>query len=137
MRLVLDTNTIVSGALWRGSPYLLLAAATASRFTPCTCNEILRELLDVLSRPKFSTRMIQSNSSPLRIVREYQRLALMISLPPIIPRVCRDPKDDVILACATQAQAAAIVSGDKDLLSLKQYQNIPILTPAQVLNSLP
>jgi putative PIN family toxin of toxin-antitoxin system len=137
MRLVLDTNTIVSGSLWLGSPYLLLKAAQGNRFTPCTCREILLEILRVLSRPKFTARMAFSKSSARRIVTEHRRLAFIVSLPPTIPKVCRDPKDDIFFACAIQAAADAIVSGDNDLLSLKQYRHIPILTPAQALRILP
>ncbi|RZT05809.1 putative PIN family toxin of toxin-antitoxin system [Duganella sp. BK701] len=67
----------------------------------------------------------------------YRHLAFQVSLPAIIPKVSRDPKDDVVLACALQSHTDAIVSGDRDLLSLKQYQNIPIVTSTQALNGLP
>lgn len=137
MRLVLDTNTIVSGTLWLGTPHLLLTAAHAKRFTPCTCREILLELLRVLNRPKFAARLALNKSNARRIVTEHRRQALVVSLPPAIPKVCRDPNDDVFLACAIQSAADAIVSGDKDLLSLVHYQRIPILTPSQALKNLP
>lgn len=137
MRLVLDTNVIVSGTLWSGSPHLLLDAAYAQRFTACTCSEILTELLNVLRRPKFSARMARANTSPILVVNGYRHLALQISLPLIIPQVSRDSKDDVVLACATQCHADAMVSGDKDLLSLGQYQNIPVITSLQALLNLP
>jgi putative PIN family toxin of toxin-antitoxin system len=137
MRLVLDTNIIVSGTLWNGSPHLLLDAAYAKRFTACTCGEILAELHNVLRRPKFSAHLAQANTNPLLIVSGYRHLALQVSLPSLIPRVSRDPKDDVVLACAIQCHADAIVSGDKDLLSLGQYQNIPIVTSIQALLNLP
>lgn len=54
-----------------------------------------------------------------------------------IPRICRDPKDDIVLACAIAAQADAIISGDKDLQVLKNYQGIPILNAATALQLLP
>ena len=53
---------------------------------------------------------------------------------PITPQqVSRDPDDDVLLACAVAARADLIVSGDDDVLALKQYRGIPIITPAQAL----
>lgn len=137
MLLVLDTNTIVSGTLWRGSPHLLMEAAREKRFTPCTCREIMRELLQVLSRPKFTARMASSQSNPRRITKEYRRLALLVLLPATLPQVSRDPEDNVILACGITAAADAIISGDKDLLSLHDYCGIPILTAAQALLNLP
>lgn len=137
MRFVLDTNTLISGALWLGTPHLLMDAMRANRFVPCACREILLELLGVLHRQKFAARMALSGNSARRIVIEYRRLVLLVVLPPLIPKVSRDPKDDAILACAVQAHADAIVSGDKDLLSLVHYQKIPIITPIQALHSLP
>jgi predicted nucleic acid-binding protein len=51
----------------------------------------------------------------------------------IKPVVIADPDDDVVLACAVAARAEAIVSGDKHLIDLTEYEGIPILTPAQLL----
>jgi putative PIN family toxin of toxin-antitoxin system len=50
-------------------------------------------------------------------------------------RICRDPKDDKFLSLAISAKAVAIVTGDLDLMSLKSFKNIPILTAPDFLNS--
>jgi predicted nucleic acid-binding protein len=55
----------------------------------------------------------------------------MVAAPPLPQPVCRDPDDDAVLACALAAQADLIVSGDDDLLVLKQFQEIRIVTPTQ------
>lgn len=55
---------------------------------------------------------------------------------PLKTRVCRDPDDDIVLACAMSAKADYIVSGDKDLLVLKAFRGIPIVTAAQALEVL-
>ena len=70
--------------------------------------------------------------TPLGIVGEIRRLAVMAA-PVDVPRVVtEDPDDDHVLACALTAQADLIVSGDKHLLGLGgQYQGIAIVTPAQ------
>lgn len=60
-----------------------------------------------------------------------QALVEMVVAPPLPQPVCRDPDDDAVLACALAAQADLIVSGDADLLVLKQFQNIRIITPAE------
>lgn len=52
-------------------------------------------------------------------------------MPRHVPKVSRDPDDDQVLACALAAQADLIVSGDADLLDLKSFQGIPILTAAR------
>lgn len=57
----------------------------------------------------------------------------MIEPAPLPEPMCRDPDDDHVIACALTARADAIVSGDRDLLDLGQYQGIAILTTAQAL----
>lgn len=95
---------------------------------------LLAELLDVISRKKFSERLTIAGLTPLAIVGEIRRLALTAS-PADVPRVIPgDADDDHVLACAATVQADLIVSGDKHLLSLgADYQGIPIVTPAQAI----
>lgn len=137
MRFVLDTNTLVSGLFWLGAPHLLLKAIEKQFFTFCTCPELLTELTKVIARTKFASRVMASGRDPRRLVAELQSISTVITLPAAIPRVCRDPKDDVVLACAVSAHADVIVSGDKDLQILKIYQGIPILNAAETLRLLP
>ena len=63
-------------------------------------------------------------------------LSEVVDLPDTIPRICRDPDDDRLIACAVVGEADVIVSGDDDLLALKQVGSIPILTAAQFLEML-
>jgi len=100
-------------------------------FELCSSAVLMTELLDVLSREKFATRLAQAGLTPLSIVRELRRLAYM-SVPTNVPRVIlNDPDDDHVLACAMAAQADLIVSGDKHLHSLGgQYQGIRIVSAA-------
>ena len=55
---------------------------------------------------------------------------------PLKSRVCRDPDDDAVLACAVSTKADYIVSGDKDLLVLNEFEDTPILTVAHTLKIL-
>jgi len=100
-------------------------------FELCSSAVLMSELLDVLSREKFATRLAQAGLTPLEIVRELRRLAY-ISAPANVPRVIvNDPDDDHVLACAVEAQADLIVSGDKHLHSLGgQYKGVRIVSAA-------
>ena len=100
-------------------------------FELCSSAVLMTELLDVLSREKFATRLAQAGLTPLDIVRELRHLAYM-SAPMNVPRVIKnDPDDDHVLACAVAAQADLIVSGDKHLHSLGgQYQGVRIVSAA-------
>ncbi|MBK8336629.1 MAG: putative toxin-antitoxin system toxin component, PIN family [Sterolibacteriaceae bacterium] len=104
----------------------------AMRCAYCTLRVLMAELLDVVSREKFAKRLAAAGLTPLGIVGEIRRLAVM-SAPLSVPRVvANDADDDHVLACALTAQADLIVSGDKHLLGLgDNYQGIAIVTPAQ------
>jgi uncharacterized protein len=93
---------------------------------------LLAELEDVLPREKFAERIARVGSSVAQILAGYRALVTIVRPAAIEPTV-RDPDDDHVLACATAAQAQLIVSRDKDLLDLRDYQGIPILASADAL----
>lgn len=133
MRVVLDTNTLVSALLSpHGPPRRLLDAARAQVFELCSSPVLMAELADVVSREKFALRLTQAGLTPLGIVGEIRRLATM-AVPIRVPRVvANDADDDHVLACALTANADLIVSGDRHLLDLGgTYQGIRIATPAE------
>lgn len=133
MRVVLDTNTLVSALLSpHGPPRRLLDDARAQVFELCSSPVLMAELLDVVSREKFAQRLAAAGLAPLGIVGEIRRLATMAT-PADVPRVvANDADDDHVLACALAAQADLILSGDRHLLGLGgHYQGIAIMSPAQ------
>lgn len=135
MRVVLDTNTLVSGIISAGSPpRQLLDGARTQAFEMCSSAVLLAELFDVLSREKFSARLAQAGLSPLTLVSELRRMAHMVA-PSNVPRVIEcDPDDDHVIACAVAAQADLIVSGDNHLHNLGgQYKGIRIVSAAEAI----
>lgn len=131
MRLVLDTNIVTSGLLWNGSPARLIDAALADEVELCTSRTLLVELARILQRAKFGKAISATGSSADELVMGYIELATLVTPMPIFPTILRDPDDDHVLACALAAQADFIVSGDKHLLDLKQFQGMHIVTAAQ------
>ncbi len=127
MRLVADTNTVVSGLLWQGPPRQLLDAAFAGRFRLYTSAALLAELAEVLGRAKFARKVAASTFSAEQLVWRYARLARHVTPAAIEPVVRADPDDDHVLACALAARAELIVSGDRHLLALGEYQGIRIV----------
>ena len=133
MRVVADTNTVVSGLLWRGNPRQVMEAARSGTLQLYTTPSLLAEIEDVLQRPKFAHRLSLAGVTARNLVMGYPALARLIEPAVIDPVILPDPDDDAVLACAVAAQAEAIVTGDAHLLDLKQYEGIPILTAAQLL----
>ncbi len=132
VRLVLDTNTVVSGLLWGSTPSLLIEAALEGRIEVFTSHALLLELEDVLPRRKFARRIAASGFSVAQLTARFALLAETVA-PAVISPVSADPDDDHVLACALAAQADFIVSGDPDLLNLKSYQGIAIVGTAEAL----
>jgi putative PIN family toxin of toxin-antitoxin system len=134
MRLVLDTNTVISALLWKGVPHDLLATARERRVTTLhTSLQLLAELVDVLSRDKLASAVTATGEDPDTLLRRYVNLVQVHVQAAIPPVVLSDPDDDEVLACAIAANAHLIVSGDRHLLSLKTFRGIPIIRAAEAI----
>ena len=134
MRVVLDTNALVSALLFSGLSSELVSRWRNGAITLLLSRDILDEYLRVLSYPKFELseedikELIQEEILPYaEVVKPKRRLHV----------VQRDPSDDKFLECAVAGKASVIISGDKDLLSLGRYGRIRIQTPAQFLAEYP
>lgn len=136
VRIVIDTNVLLSGVLWRGAPHELLGQVRAGLVELAMNASLLDEFSRVIARPKFAGILQRTTRTPERILAELSALAEMVAVRPLAQPVCRDPDDDVVLACALAAQADLIVSGDDDLLVLKTFQGIPIVSPAQAMQTI-
>jgi len=136
VRLVLDTNVVISALLWRGTPYRLLETIRRQESLQLySSSALLEELADVASRPAFTKRLATIGKTAPEILVDYLE-AIEVVEPVDVPRVARDPDDDHVLACALAATAELIVSGDLDLLALSAYERIPIVTPAAALRQI-
>ena len=133
MRLVLDTNIVISKLLWNAAPRKLLDAAISGTVDLYTSAVLVTELHEVLAYPKFANRLSAKDDSVDRCVGRYMAIANLTPAAIIEGAVTADPDDDHVIACALSARADAIVSGDAHLLNLKSYQGIRIITAAAAL----
>lgn len=134
MRVILDTNVVVSGYLWGGVPRQLLQAARQNRLRLFTSTPLLLELTDILARVKFARKLAAAQLSIDQLVDRYALLATVIHPAAIAPTIIDDPDDDQVLACALSAKTEIIVSGDRHLLYLQEHQGIRIVTAAQAMD---
>lgn len=125
MKVVIDTNVVVSGIFFGGNPRRVLEAVIKGNTIACASPEIISEYEDIIEE------MIQRRQGRLRkdILSPFVA-ELKIYEPKIRVSACRDPEDDKFLSCALDAKAFYIISGDKDLLDMKQYKEVEIVTAA-------
>lgn len=138
MRLVLDTNVVLSALLWRGTPYRLLTTiARQPHIQLYSSTALLEELADVLTRPSASKRLALIDRTVREVLADYVETIELVE-PRSVPRVVLDDADDdQVIAAAVAARADIIVSGDrKHLLPLGSYQGIDIIDAADALGRL-
>jgi len=135
-RIVLDTNIVVSAFLWGGMSRLVITRAIEMGTSLLVSEGTLQELERTLNKPKFEGQFGIIGKTPAQIVHEYAELTTKTVPAPIPAGLVRDVKDDIILAVAVGGKATHLISGDKDLIILGEYEGIRILTPAQYLQIL-
>jgi uncharacterized protein len=131
VRAVLDTNIFISGVIHQaGLPGQILVAWRAGRFELITSAEINEEILEVLNRPRIREKYhIEDRIIDIGAILYTQ--ATLVE-PKHRLKVSKDPDDNKFLEAALQGRANYIVTGDKkDLLMLKEYKGIHIVTPAE------
>ena len=137
MKVVADTNTLVSGFLWDGLPARLLDAGLTGSFGLYTSAELLSELDETLRAPKFAERLTVRGHTAASLVRAFGFSCHEVESPPraAAPEL-RDSDDLHVLSCAAAVPVDLIVSGDKDLLVLNSFRGIPIVTARKALEIL-
>lgn len=136
MRLVLDTNTALSGLLWGGTPGRLIDASVAGQAELFSSAALLVELQGVLSREKFARQLAKRRITVADVFDGYAALVRLVAPAAIAPTITRDPADDQVLAAALAARANLIVSGDAHLLDLKSFRGIEIVTAQRAIERL-
>jgi putative PIN family toxin of toxin-antitoxin system len=131
-RVVLDTNVLVSGLGWRGAPAAIVDAVHAGRLTLITSPALLAELERVLGYPKLA-RVFGDTQPIVDLVAASSRVVI----PQHRLRLLDDETDNRVLEAAIAGEAAAVVTGDREMLALGDVEGIPILTVAAFHGRLP
>ena len=137
MRIVIDTNVLVSAVLSQQGPsHALWDHVLNTRVELFVTQALLDEFADVISRDKFAAVLARTTRTSQAILLKLRESAELVASVPLPAPVSRDPDDDHVIAAAVAAQAEWIVTGDRDLLVLGSYEGIAIITPAQALRAL-
>lgn len=132
MRATFDTNILVSGVIRKGKPHKLLDHVADKRLELVISKEILDEFVDVIKREKLKLTKEQQNQF-IEFITNLSSITETVSKFKIIKE---DPDDDKILDAAYDGKADYIVSGDSDLLNLKGFEGIKIVTASEMMEIL-
>lgn len=125
MRIVLDTNVLISGIFFAGPPGRILDAWSDSRVQIVASPEILEEYRRVVE--ELGRKYPQVQAQPILDVLVTTCEICLAG--PLEEQVCSDPNDDMFLACAIAAGIDKVVSGDKGLLAVSGFRGIQIVKP--------
>ena len=132
MKLVIDTNVLISAVFFGGKPRKVVESVIGGHVKACASGEIIKEYEEVLEE------MISRKQGVLRKdLFQFLMKRIEIAQPVSEVRVCRDPDDDKFLSCAIEAGALYIVSGNKDLLDIGEYDGVTIITAAEFCERFP
>lgn len=129
MRIVVDTNVIASAVFFGGKPYQLLHYIMEEKVDVVASKEIVDEYEEIFIRMKQKYPSISTKIPLQDIVARFEIILVTSDI-----HVSRDPDDDKFISCAADGKCIYIVSGDNDLLSIKNYEDIEILTVNDFLN---
>jgi putative PIN family toxin of toxin-antitoxin system len=125
LKIVLDTNVLISGIFFSGPPYDILQAWISGKIDLVVSPEILKEYKRVAI--ELAHRFPGVDVSGLLDFITVN--SLICAVEPLSEPVCDDPDDDKFLACALASGTKTVVSGDKALLKLNGFQGVTILRP--------
>lgn len=128
IKAVLDTNVFISALFWKGSPYQVLKNGIEGEFVIVSSSEILAEVRErLLNKFEFPPEDTFSFIEIITVNSFIVDPLLNLNIVKV------DPKDNKIIECAVAGKADYIVSGDKHLLDIKEYDKIKIISPKEFL----
>jgi putative PIN family toxin of toxin-antitoxin system len=123
LKVVPDTNILISAFISEGPEYEIIKLAKLGKMHLIVSHDLLWEFEEVLSRPKFGFTSEQVKCA----LTEIEKISEIVEIENELEVVKEDPDDNKIVETAVKGKADYLVSGDNHLLKLKNYENIKIV----------
>ena len=137
LKVVVDTNVIVSGAIRKsGPPFAIISAWRDGQFILVTSRSLIREVVTVLNYTKIKGKYTLSEEQIKKAIKNLENYSVITPDRLKVRVIKEDPNDDMIIRAALEGEADYIVSGDRHLKALREYQGVQIVSPAAFLGIL-
>lgn len=123
MKIVADTNVVISGLFFGGKPGEIIKAIVNSKIKACATTEIIDEYSEIVERMVLKKHGEINVNLLLPLINSFEIIRRKSNI-----KISRDPDDDKFIECAIDGKALYIVSVDEDLLEIKKYGKIKIVT---------
>jgi len=134
MRIVADTNILVSATFWNGDSDRIMREVEKGSITLVLSAEIIREFLKVLHTDEMLQKVREKELRFQRTIEKTVSLAEIVYPKEKLDIVKDDPDDNIVLECAKKGAVDFVITNDRHLLNLKSFNGIPIVTPKEFLS---
>ncbi len=133
MKITVDTNVLISATFWSGASDKIITKVESKEIELILSEEIIKEYSEVLNYKEIQEKVKGKNLEMKRTIGKIISISTIISPRVKLNAVIDDPDDNAILECAKEGNVDYVVSSDKHLLKIGQFQNIKIITPEEAM----
>ncbi|MDO8623656.1 MAG: putative toxin-antitoxin system toxin component, PIN family [archaeon] len=131
MKITIDTNVLISGSFWTGTSNKILEQVENKEVELVLSKEIIEEFLEVLNYEEIKRKIMNNQLEIKRTIEKIISISTIIEPLEKFDVVKNDPDDNKVLECAVEGKVDYIISQDKHLLNLKEFNKIKIITPEE------
>lgn len=135
MKITVDTNVLISSSFWLGNSNKIIEMAENCKIELILSQDIIDEFVRVLGYDEIKDKVREKELEIRRSVEKLISISKIVFPSNTFDVMKDDPKDNIILECASEGMVDYIISYDNHLLKIKEFEGIKILTPEEFLNS--
>ncbi len=135
-RITVDTNVLISATFWNGASSKILQLVEDKKCILILSAPILEEFAEVLEYDEIKRKVLSKNLEMKMALQKIVTIATIVEPNEKIHAISRDPDDNMILECAIEGNVDFIITNDKDILDLKEFRKIKVMTPEEFLKQL-
>jgi len=135
-KVTLDTNILISGTFWTGSSFKILDMIDKKMVESVSSKDILSEYDKIIKSEEIAEKIENRNLMMSKISQNVISNSRLVEPKEKLDIVKDDPNDNIILECANEGKVDFLITNDKHLLKIKEFEGIKIVTPEEFLNGL-